>query len=65
MSILEWKWGMDSVNLRDVEWLKSFSLAYPQFVGYAITANPPSGRFKLSCTRVEAGKVQPGFVYLI
>lgn len=38
-----------------VEWLQAFTKAYPEVVGYAITANRPGGGFLLDCVRVAEG----------
>lgn len=63
-AILEWKFNAPAVYGPDVAWLQSFSATHSGFVGYAITANPPGGRFKLSCTRVEEGEIEPEWLFL-
>lgn len=57
-AIIEWKYSQGSVHKRDVEWLCAFSLEHPGFVGYAVTANPPSSSFRLSCTRLSGGIIE-------
>lgn len=57
-ALLEWKFGVPTVHEPDVEWLQRFTKAYPETVGYAISANRPGGGFLLGCVRVADGVVE-------
>jgi len=54
--ILEWKFGIAKIEMRDVKWLTAYSERYPGFIGYAVTANRPGADFLLRCARVADGK---------
>ena len=61
-AILEWKFNFPYNYHPDLVWLKEFSIVYPGFIGYSVTANPPGRDFKLSCIRIADGD---GEVWLI
>lgn len=62
--VIEWKFDRASIYEDDVNWLEAFTEEYPNCVGYAVTANQPSSRFTLSCTRVSEDQRQPEWVYV-
>ena len=62
--ILEWKFGAVGTFAPDVEWLRSFSKAFPGFIGYAVTANRPGAGALLRCDRIAAGEVHPAWINL-
>lgn len=64
-AILEWKYDEKSVYQNDIDWLKAFSAIYPLFVGYAVTVNPRTRKFRLSCTRIENGCAQEEWLHLV
>jgi len=64
MVIIEWKFDRASIYDADVSWLKAFTEEYPNCVGYAVTANQPSSRFTLSCTRVSATQTQSKWLHI-
>lgn len=64
IAILEWKFDRSSIFESDVRWLEAFTEEYPNTVGYAVTANQPPSRFKLSCTRVSATQRQPEWLHI-
>jgi hypothetical protein len=63
-AILEWKFSSNRVSERDVKWLEAFTSEYPGCTGYAVTGNSPGSAFRLSCTRVSAGRGQPSWVHV-
>lgn len=64
LAVIEWKFDRASIYHGDVDWLEAFTEEYPNCVGYAVTANQPSSRFKLSCTRVSANQQQSKWVHI-
>jgi hypothetical protein len=64
-AILEWKFGRDGVSRRDVQWLSSYCDKFPDFIGYAVTANQPGRGFRLSCSRIRIGRVEPKWIHRI
>lgn len=64
LAILEWKVfrsgmrGAPAVSTYDLEWLKSFSGAHPQFVGYAVTVNLVGRPFRMRVARCYGGAAQ-------
>lgn len=63
-AIIEWKFDRASIYDDDVEWLEAFTTEYPNCVGYAVSANQPSSRFTLSCTRVSTQQRQPEWIHV-
>lgn len=63
-AVIEWKFDRASIYSEDVDWLAAFTEQYPDCLGYAVTANQPSSRFTLSCTRVSEGDVQPEWLHV-
>ena len=63
-AVVEWKFGLNRVSQRDVNWLKGFTDEYPNCTGYAVTANQSGAEFTLSCTRVADGQEEPEWVYI-
>lgn len=65
VSIIEWKHNQSKVSVIDVKWLTEFSTGSADFVGYAVCTNRPNVRgFRLSCTRVFRGQVQPRWLFI-
>jgi len=64
IAIIEWKFDRASIYNGDVNWLETFVEKYPDCIGYAVTANQPSSRFSLSCTRVSARQTQPKWLHI-
>lgn len=64
MAIIEWKFDRASIYDRDVSWLEVFTEEYPNCIGYAVTANQPSSRFTLSCTRVSSRQTQSKWLHI-
>jgi hypothetical protein len=62
--VIEWKFDRASIYDYDVTWLESFTKKYPDCTGYAVTANQPSTRFSLSCTRIADGQRKPEWLYI-
>lgn len=62
-SILEWKLGV-CVSVANLGWLSGFAERYRDFIGYAVTANPPDRSFVLNCTRVASGTVERDWLLL-
>jgi hypothetical protein len=62
IAILEWKVNTAAVSPTDVNWMRAFSLDLGDFVGYAVTLDLEERRFRLSCTRVELGRAQAGWL---
>lgn len=56
-AILEWKFGASKAHESDIEWLRQFTVKFPQTIGYAITANRPGSNFLIDCIRVNDGLV--------
>jgi hypothetical protein len=64
-SIIEWKHNEGDVCAYDVQWLAEFSSAAPDFVGYAVSTIPCSGRgIRLSCTRIHQGQALAGWLVI-
>lgn len=59
LAILEWKaklkWGINEPDLfpYDVQWLQAFTKDNLECVGYAITLDLSTQRFKLKCARIQ------------
>jgi len=64
MAIIEWKFDRASIYDADVNWLEAFTDEYPNCIGYAVTANQPSSRFTLSCTRVSVRQTQAKWLHI-
>jgi hypothetical protein len=62
LAILEWKANQSRVSRYDVDWLCTFSRERDDFLGYAVCLDLEQRRFRLSCTRVELEKPQPGWL---
>jgi hypothetical protein len=52
-AILEWKFGASKAHESDIEWLRQFTVKFPQTIGYAVTANRPGSNFLIDCIRVN------------
>jgi len=60
LAILEWKVNQTRLYEGDVEWLGASAMDAPSsFVGYALYVDLRQRRFRLSCTRIQAGKTEP------
>jgi hypothetical protein len=64
-AVLEWKFGSPGIYKPDLEWLRQYSFAYPDFVGYAVTGNRPGAAFRLTCTRVAAGAFESEWLHIV
>jgi len=64
VAVIEWKFDRASIYDYDVDWLEAFTEQYPDCVGYAVTANQPSSRFTLSCTRVSDSGIQQKWLHV-
>ena len=62
LAILEWKVGRPEVYSADVDWLCAFTAAWPGTIGYAVALNLQHRAFLLSCTRIEAGRSEAGWL---
>ena len=54
-AILEWKFGVDSIDNNDLKWLAEFSRSRPNFIGFAISANLPGKDFLIKVAKVSRG----------
>lgn len=64
VAVIEWKFDRASIYDGDVNWLAAFTSRYPECTGYAVTANQPASRFRLSCTRVSADQTQQKWLHI-
>jgi len=62
-SIIEWKHNEGAISEYDVDWLREFSIASDEFVGYAVsTSHDRPSNFRLACSRIQWGKVAPAWL---
>lgn len=62
IAILEWKGRTAATFEGDVEWLRTFSVAVPDFSGYAVSLNPAGPQTALAAARVFNGEVDAGWL---
>ena len=63
-AILEWKFGVESIDKYDLDWLTEFSIEHADFIGFAISANRPGKSFLMKVAKVYNGTADRNWLCL-
>ena len=63
-AILEWKFGVESIDKYDLDWLTEFSIEHTDFIGFAISANRPGKSFLMKVAKVYNGTADRNWLCL-